>query len=358
MRHAVAEKKKIKVLIVDDSKVTRAVIAKILREASPLIAIAGYAEDGSSALKALDVCDPDVIILDLAMPSMDGFTALPLIFSKKPRARVIICSSLSSPGAEISVRALALGATDCIPKPLGSKNSRALADFEVALKQAVLGLYDAPAAPVPEKASSKPLPLQGFRPKIIAIGSSTGGPNALMALLKDMGPVPVPVVITQHMIDKFTAILARQIKTETGFDCVEVAEDMVLEAGKIYIAAGGSHMLLQGSTRRTNIHLDDGPPENFCKPAVDVMLRSATLVYGADVMAVILTGMGRDGLRGCDTVFRAGGRIIVQDQESSIVWGMPGSVASAGLASSVLPVSGLARVIRDSFKDLPPKGDA
>lgn len=346
MQRAPSPQKPIKVLIVDDSKVGRAVIGKILLEASPRVTIVGYAEDGKGALNALDVCQPDVVILDLAMPSMDGITALPLILQKRPDVRVIICSSLSSPGAEISVKALSLGATDCVPKPVGSKNEKAIADFKDNLARTVLGLFEAQeAAPAPRLL---PMNRSMFRPKVLAIGSSTGGPQALLTLLKDIGPLPIPVIITQHMINTFTAILARQIAAETGIRCEEGCEDMMLEPQRIFIAPGGRHMLFKRSGQGVAITLDDGPPENFCKPAVDVMLRGAVQAYGGDVMAVILTGMGKDGMLGCDKVAKAGGRVVVQDRDSSVVWGMPGAVANAGLASAILPLQGIARAVKEA----------
>lgn len=356
MRQAAVESKPIRVLIVDDSKVTRAVIGKILQEAAPQVKIVGYAEDGASALKALDVCDPDIVILDLAMPAMDGLTALPLILQKKPRIRIVVCSSSIAPGAEISVRALSLGAAACVPKPVGTKNPKAIADFKSALKQAVIGLNEVSAKQSVEPVRAAATDLSSFRPKLVAIGSSTGGPNAIISLLKDMGKLPVPVIITQHMMEMFIPILARQITQETGIECIEASEGLLLEAGRIYLAAGGSHMVLKKSGQRITIGLNDSPPENFCKPSVDVMLRSAVEVYGGDIMAVILTGMGKDGLKGCEVLSQAGGRIVVQDQESSIVWGMPGSVANAGFASAVLPVSGLARAVRGTLLDGPSRG--
>lgn len=356
MRQAAVENKPIRVLIVDDSKVTRAVIGKILQEAAPQVKIVGYAEDGVSALKALDVCDPDIVILDLAMPAMDGLTALPLILQKKPRTRIVVCSSSSAPGAEISVRALSLGAAACVPKPVGTKNPKAIADFKSALKQAVMGLNELPVKQAAEPVRAATVDLSSFRPKLVAIGSSTGGPNAIISLLKDIGKLPVPIIITQHMMEMFIPILARQITQETGVECLEASEGLLLEAGRIYLAAGGSHMVLKKAGQRVTIGLNDGAPENFCKPSVDVMLRSAVEAYGGDIMAVILTGMGKDGLKGCETLSQAGGRIIVQDQESSIVWGMPGSVANAGLASAILPVSGLARAVRNTLLDMPSRG--
>ncbi len=357
-RPAQTTQKTIQVLIVDDSRVGRAVIGKILHELSPQVKIVGYAEDGNSALEALDVCDPDIVILDLAMPSMDGMTALPLILKKKPEVRVVVCSALTPPGTEMSVKALFLGATACIPKPSGTKDAKAFDKFKASLNQAVLGLYALPQTPLTKKAPVNPVPASSFRPKILAIGSSTGGPNALMKLLKETGPLPVPVLITQHVMANFTSLLAQQVQHETGLPCLETREGMTLEPSKIYIAASGSHLRLKRVGHIVTASLDDGPPENFCKPSVDVMLRSAAEIYGRDVMTVILTGMGKDGLEGCKEVFKAGGRIIVQDQESSVVWGMPGCVASEGLASAVMPLPDMAKKLRQIFADKNPVAGA
>jgi len=334
-----AEKKEIRVLIIDDSRVARAMIGQVLHGTLPNVVIAGYADDGDSALSAIDVCNPDIIILDLAMPKMDGMTVLPMILKKKPGVRIVICSSITPPGSEISVRALFLGAAACIPKPLGTKNNAAIADCETALQQAVLGLYEAPVAPLSETPASTMPSLAGFTPRIIAIASSTGGPEALMTLLKKSGRLPPPVLITQHMMDHFTGPLARQLTQETGISCFEAQDGMGIAGGNVYIAPGGSHLVIKRSARgETTLHLDHSPPENFCRPSADVMLRSLVDIYGGSVLAVVLTGMGKDGLSGCKEVAKAGGRIIVQDKETSTVWGMPGSVANAGLAQAVLPL--------------------
>jgi two-component system chemotaxis response regulator CheB len=380
MRSAASAQKPIRILIVDDSTVMRAVIGKILQEASGRVRIVGYAADGASALKALDSSDPDVVILDLAMPNMDGLTALPLILKKKPGVRVIVCSSLVPPGAETSVRALSLGAADCVSKPTGPKDSPSTTEFKETLKRSVLGLYDAPsetAAPVraknpaPESKTAAPkaepraelkpelragpVDLEGFRPKLVAVGSSTGGPAALLALLKELGALSVPVVITQHMIETFTPILVRQLAQEAGVPCAVAEEGMAIEPGKFYVAGYGRHLMFERAGKRVVARLDDGPLENFCKPAVDAMLRSAVEVYGGGVMAVILTGMGNDGLKGCREVFEAGGKVLVQDEASSIVWGMPGRVAAAGLADAALPLKEIAQAIKAT---LPPGPDA
>lgn len=352
MREAPVEKKEIRILIVDDSRVARAMIGKVLHGTLPNVVIAGYADDGDSALAALDVCNPDIVILDLAMPRMDGMMVLPLILKKKPGIRVVVCSSLSPPGAEISVRALFLGAAVCVSKPRGVKNQAAIAEFETSLQQAVLGLYETPATAGAFSGVVANSPsLVSFRPKIIAIASSTGGPNALMALLKDAGRLPVPIVITQHVMDNFSAPLVRQLAQETGIPCFEAQEGMELEPSCIYIATSGTHMRIRKAGTKIVIGLDHGPLENFCRPSADVMLRSVVDVYGGSALAVILTGMGKDGLNGCTEIFKAGGRIIVQDRETSAVWGMPGSIVNAGLASAIMPLSAIARSLRSMTLD-------
>lgn len=345
----------IRVLIVDDSTVMRAVIGKALNKISPNITVVGYAENGGSALKALDVCDPDIVILDVEMPGMDGMTALPLILKKKPRARIIICSSFTEQGAEVSVKALSLGAAECVLKPVNSKDAKAAEDFENALKRAVLVFGDGAAAPR-ESVTAPIVPrnvadFSGFRPAIVAIGSSTGGPRALLALFKELGPLPVPVLITQHIQERFTPVLARHIERETGISCDVAEEGAVLQPSRAYLAPGGRHMQIKRSASAVTIHLDNGPPENFCKPSVDVMLRSAVEACGGGVLAVILTGMGSDGLKGCRQVAAAGGRILVQDQASSVVWGMPGAVANADMGSIIAPLSNIAATIRKSFAE-------
>lgn len=346
MLEAPVEKKEIRILIVDDSRVARAMIGKVLHGTLPNVVIAGYADDGDSALAALDVCNPDIVILDLAMPRMDGMMVLPLILKKKPGIRVVVCSSLSPPGAEISVRALFLGAAVCVSKPRGVKNQAALTEFETSLQQAVMGLYETSSSSSFSGAVANAPSLVSFHPRIIAIASSTGGPNALMALLKDTGRLPVPIVITQHVMDNFSAPLVRQLAQETGLPCFEAHEGMELEPACVYMAASGTHMRLRKAAAQTVISLDHGPLENFCRPSADVMLRSVADIYGGAALAVILTGMGKDGLNGCKEIAKVGGRIIVQDRETSAVWGMPGSIVNAGLASAMMPLSGIASCLR------------
>jgi two-component system chemotaxis response regulator CheB len=286
------------------------------------------------------------MILDIEMPFMDGITALPLLLEKKPNLKILICSTLSERGADISIKALSLGAADCLLKPSGGEAIQARRDFHESLLRLVKSLG---ASAIQAVKTENPISLRkvtaSLPPKILAIGSSTGGPNALMLLLKYLPNLSVPIVITQHMPKTFTAMLANHITQATGVPCVEGAEGMVIKAGHAYVAPGGYHMLLQKNGGDTVIHLDDGAPENFCRPSVDPMLRSLSEIYGAALLITILTGMGADGLPGCQHAVKAGARVIAQDEASSVVWGMPGAVANAGICSSVAPIPQLADFI-------------
>lgn len=328
----------VKVMIVDDSAIIRSLIERTLK-ADKDIEVCGFASNGEEALKTVSVCNPDVIVLDIEMPVMDGITALPQLLQKKKDAKILICSTLSDRGAEISLKALSLGAADCILKPSGATAIQQNADFNASLLRAVLLIGAGVQA---QKKTEREISVRARTftqtPKILAIGSSTGGPNALMTVLKELKGIRVPVVITQHMPPKFTKILAEHIAKETGLDCVEGAEGMLIKPGCAYVAPGGYHMVLKKADGGALIHLDEGPLENFCKPAVDPMLRSLIQIYGGSIFAVILTGMGHDGLEGCKEVVRAGGQVIAQDAKTSVVWGMPGAVANEGLCSAVLPL--------------------
>ncbi len=365
---------KIRVMQVDDSAVVRGLIAKVL-ETDPAIEIVGVAINGEMAVGNIKRLDPDVVLLDIEMPVMDGITALPLLLKECPDARVLMCSTLSERGADISIKAMTLGAADCILKPSSGAALMNGEDFQGELLRLIHALGEAArrkknAASMPAPAATVAKAPAGFAPagvppadahkfslrpgapavpKIFAIGSSTGGPNALMAVLKDLKGLPVPIVITQHMPKTFTAILAKHIEQQCGIPCVEGAEGMALEAGKAYVAPGGLHMLIRGDATKPVIHLDDGAPENFCKPAVDPMLRSLIPIYGNRVLTMILTGMGSDGALGGGEIVKAGGRVIAQDEATSVVWGMPGAAAMAGICTAVLPLDGLSFWVKNAF---------
>lgn len=340
----------IRVMIVDDSAVIRSVIGTILKT-DKNIQVVGFASNGQQAVDTVSNYDPDIIVLDIEMPFMDGITALPLLLEKKPNVKILICSTLSERGADISIKALSLGAADCLLKPSGADAIKERLDFHQNLLRVVRSLGARmvmpvkPAADVALRKSS----LTPLRPKILAIGSSTGGPNALMALIKHLKNMPVPIVITQHMPKTFTAILANHIQQATGVECEEGSEGAVLKPGRAYVAPGGYHMTFEREGLQTVIRIDDGPPENFCKPSVDPMLRSLKDVYGSSILVTILTGMGSDGLPGCTQLVDAGAQVIAQDEATSVVWGMPGAVANAGLCTTVAPISDLANFILKTF---------
>lgn len=341
--------RRIKIMIVDDSAVIRGIIEKIL-SSNPDIEVCGFSSNGEEALRAINICRPDIVILDIEMPVMDGITALPLLLEKNRDLKILICSTLSDRGAEISLKALSLGAADCILKPSGASAIEKNSEFSLSLLRSVLFI----GSEVLKKDEPKtPVKTQKFAPRssprILAVGSSTGGPNALTAVLRDLKGLQVPIVITQHMPEKFTKVLAEQINKSTGMDCKEAEDGEILMPGRAYIAPGGFHMVFKKTGHDVLVHLDKGPLENFCRPSVDPMLRSLNVIYGAGVFSVILTGMGQDGLAGCREVVKSGGQVIAQDAATSVVWGMPGAVANDGLCSAVLPLKDIAPYVLGAF---------
>lgn len=352
-----------RVMIADDSSVVRGLVTRAI-ESHPQIKVVASASDGQMAVSTLQRTPVDVIILDVEMPVMDGLTALPKLLAVDRHVRIIIASTLSLKNADISLQALNLGAADYIPKPTAREISGALSFKDdliakiltlgaVARRTGVRRSSEAETVRIPAAPAvpAKPVPLslrpapQG-RPDLIAIGSSTGGPQALMKVIKTMGTLPQPVIITQHMPPNFTTILAEHIGRQCGVTCVEARDGMELEKGVYYVAPGDHHMILVHRVGRTVITLTQDPPENFCRPAVDPMLRSAVALYGKKMLVLILTGMGQDGWKGCEKVVAAGGAVIAQDEASSVVWGMPAAVARAGLCSAVLPVDEIGAYMR------------
>jgi len=371
-----AEGGKYRVMIVDDSAVIRGLCKRIL-ESDPEIEVVASAGNGEHAVASVARQQVDVVILDIEMPVMDGLTALPKILAADPGVRIIMSSTLTVRNADVSLKALALGAADYIPKPTSTTGITAGQDFQRELIAKVKSLAAArhggaraaarvltrgaaaaktatamPAGPdrtsrlygddkiVLRKPSMVP-------PRVLAIGSSTGGPQALAHLMGALkGATGLPILITQHMPATFTTILAQHLGQASGLEAHEGIEGEAIRAGTIYVAPGGRHMLVDGPSTAPVIRLNDGPPENYCRPAVDPMLRSIAKTYGSAVLTVILTGMGQDGLKGSEAVVAAGGTIVAQDAESSVVWGMPGAVATGGVCSAVVPLAGLADCIR------------
>ncbi|HLF58762.1 MAG TPA: chemotaxis response regulator protein-glutamate methylesterase [Alphaproteobacteria bacterium] len=351
-----------RVVVVDDSAIIRGLLARTL-EADPEIKVVETVSNGQLAIGAVKRSAPDVVVLDIEMPVMDGLTALPELIKGDPTVKVIMASTLTLRNADISMRALALGAADYIPKPTSSGDISQGYDFKRELVAKVKALGAARRAsgtprPVPVRhaeAGAKPAPGHApsvYRdvevrlreaptvvPAVVGIGTSTGGPQALFQLLPLIAKnLRQPILITQHMPATFTTILAEHIQKLAGCPAAEAVDGEPLVGGKIYIAPGNYHMTVATAEGRNVVRLDQNPPENFCRPAVDPMLRSLAQVFGRNVLAVILTGMGHDGLKGSEAVVGAGGVVIAQDAATSVVWGMPGAVATAGLCSAVLPI--------------------
>jgi len=359
-----------RVMVVDDSAVIRGLLTRAL-EGDPEIRVAASVGDGQMAINALQRNAIDVIVLDVEMPVMDGLTAIPKLLAVSPSVKIIMASTLTLRNADISLRALQAGAADYIPKPtttreisgadvfrnelvakvksLGANARRAGSRARTDVRTTVLPPVGAIPRPRSEPGGPpvlRPMAAPG-RPDVIAVGSSTGGPQALFEVLSHLkGGVTQPILITQHMPATFTTILAEHISRQCGIVCAEAKEGEPIVEGRAYVAPGDYHMLAVNRGGGLVLTLSKDAPENFCRPAVDPMLRSLVRVYGRKVLTTILTGMGQDGLKGCQEVTAAGGVVIGQDEASSVVWGMPGAVAQAGLCSAILPLKEIGPYIR------------
>lgn len=365
----------LRVMVVDDSAVIRGMISRWI-EAEPDMAVAASVRTGLDAVNQLERVMPDVMVLDVEMPDMDGITALPLLLAKKRDLIVIMASTLTRRNAEVSLKALSLGASDYIPKPESTRESGTVDVFkrDLILKVRSFGarlrrrpmVASPPLAPaarsplaapaaapvqhVPAKVALRPF--AKTMPRALLIGSSTGGPQALMTVITELRPVidRVPVLVTQHMPPTFTTILAEHLTRVGNRPVREAVDGETVRAGQVYIAPGGLHMRVARQGTNVVIALDDGPQVNFCKPAVDPMFMSAINVWQSDILAVILTGMGSDGMRGGKEIVAAGGNVIAQDEATSVVWGMPGSAAHAGICSAVLPLNQIAQKVQKVFQ--------
>ena len=349
-----------RIMVVDDSAVIRGLLIRSL-ESDAQIEVVASVSDGRMAVNALSRHDVEVVVLDIEMPVMDGLTALPQLIAARPGLKVIIASTLSRRNADISLQALAAGAADYIAKP-GATALTTADTFkqELVAKIKALGEAKRKTAGVAQPAKrarpdaarpalqripdSRPIALRAASPEpfeVLAIGSSTGGPQALFQLLTSLrGTLSRPIFITQHMPSTFTTILAEHISRSTGWPAAEAVDGEIVRQARVYIAPGDFHMLVElASGGETIIRLNKAPAENFCRPAVDPMLRSLAQVHGRRLLTVILTGMGHDGLSGSRAVTAAGGTVVAQDEATSVVWGMPGAVATAGLCSAVLPLA-------------------
>jgi two-component system chemotaxis response regulator CheB len=350
-------------MVVDDSVVVRGLLSRWVSQHGSMEVI-GTASNGRLALDKLETLDPDAIVLDLDMPELDGIAALPLILRKRPNVSVLVTSTLTARNAEISLKCLSLGAVDYLPKPESNRDLTTSQSFrhELVAKLDAIGTArrrrgarpsEPPAGTGRLRRVAQPALRVPTAPRCIVIGASTGGPQAIAQLLGDIGPVVdrVPVLIVQHMPPIFTAVFAEHLKNQTGHVVREPFDGERLLPGTVYIAPGGRHMGVTRINGHPAVRLDDGPPVNYCRPAVDVLFQEAAEVFGSSALAVILTGMGSDGTRGARVLSDAGATIVAQDEASSIVWGMPGNVVRAGLANAVLPLSDISGAMKDLMRE-------
>ena len=367
----------IRVMIVDDAVVVRGLVSRWIDEEPDLKTVASL-RTGRDAVDQVLRTNPDVVLLDIDMPDLDGLSALPQLLEKKRDLTVIMASTLTRRNAEVSLKALSLGAADYIPKPATNREVTTSATFRRELIEKVRQLgarrkrgfpsmpaeprarqpFAVPSAPgtqprkkfsVAEPRTVAPQPVAGdiklrpfspLLPRVLLIGSSTGGPQALTALVERIKPVygRAPVLITQHMPPTFTTILAEHLARASGQAAHEAVDGEPVVPGTIYLAPGGKHMTVAKRNNQPAISLNEGPMVNFCRPAVDPLFASAAQVWGSAILAVVLTGMGSDGTRGAEDIVAAGGSVIAQDEATSVVWGMPGAAAHAGVCAAVLPL--------------------
>lgn len=378
--------KQIRVMVVDDAVVARSLVMRWV-DAEPDMKITAALRTGREAVEQIESSDADVVLLDVDMPELDGIAALPLLLKKKRDLLVIMVSTLTRRSAELSLRALSLGATDYIPKPQTNYEAMTSAAFRRELIQKIRTLGRRrlqsvePAPPLVPADTSRPrrqpiaarttdevaplqietrtLALRSFAsamPRVLLIGSSTGGPQALTSLIGQLGPAMdrAPILITQHMPPTFTTVLSEHLSRISGRHVHEAEDGEVIVTGGIYVAPGGRHMRVEGGRDRPTITLGDDPMINFCKPAVDALFASAAPVWGSTSLALVLTGMGSDGTQGAADIVAAGGSVIAQDEATSVVWGMPRSVAQAGLCAAILPLDQIAsKIIRMFSGDRP-----
>lgn len=356
----------INVMLVDDSAVVRGLMSRVLK-ASDDITVMATANDGQMALDIIKNHKIDIIILDIEMPVMDGLTALPALLKLSPNSHVIMVSTLTKRNASISMKALDLGASDYIPKPSSaSQDSSSLEDFyrELIDKVTALGsqarekrlgskvkpTHVGAGAAKPSFSRPAKLATNKGPVKAIAVASSTGGPQALQSLFADLKSSisNIPVFITQHMPATFTKLLADHIAKDTGCDCREAEHDEVVQPGTVYMAPGDYHMQPISVAGTVKIQLNQEPPVNFCRPAADPMITSLLDIYGSQLMVIVLTGMGSDGLEGARQAASKGSIIVTQDEASSVVWGMPGAVVKENLAHAVLPLNEIAPYVANA----------
>ena len=354
----------IRVMVVDDSAIIRGLVVKALEKDSE-IEIVSTCFNGVIAIDTLRKIPADIILLDIEMPQMDGLTALPQLLALSPSSRIIMVSTLTARNAEASIRAMQLGASDYITKPSSGRESNDVERFyhELGLKIKSLAVRKPGKEAVkkePEKEVVRstappraemhyPVKYPSYPVKAVAIGCSTGGPQALAVLFQGLAAqakkITQPIFITQHMPATFTTILAKHIEQIAGKPCHEAKENEIVQPGVIYVAPGDFHLTPEKDGDKIVLKVNQNPPVNFCRPAVDPMLEALIRIYGNHLLSVILTGMGSDGLGGCRQAVAAGGTVIAQNEASCVVWGMPRAVTEQNLCSAVLPLEDIAGYI-------------
>jgi two-component system, chemotaxis family, protein-glutamate methylesterase/glutaminase len=355
---------RIRVMVVDDSVVIRRLVTQAL-EQDPVIEVVGTASNGVIGLQRIPQYNPDVMTLDIEMPDMNGLDMLRRVHREYPQLRVIMFSTLTEAGAKVTLEALTLGADDYVPKASNEGSlDRSLDRLREEMIPKIKQFFRLPAAAAPTVQAEPTVaraaaPVAAMRtvqtrltiqPKVVAIGVSTGGPTALGELLPSFpADFPLPILLVQHMPPLFTRLLAERLNATCKLKVEEATESEAVEAGRILIAPGDFHMKVAANGGGVRVHLDQSPRQNSCRPAVDALFASVAEVYGGAVLALILTGMGQDGLRGVEILRARGARILAQDEASSVVWGMPGAVVNAGLADCVLPLDGMVSEILTSM---------
>lgn len=358
------------VLVVDDSAVIRRIVSTLL-EADADIRVVGTAGSGRSALEQVARLAPDLITLDIEMPDMDGLETLRQLRARCSRVPVIMFSTATEHAAAATLEALGLGASDYVTKP---SDAGGLDAASAAIRAQLIPRIKAlvrPARVASSPARVRPVVPGTRRPpddagprtgahQILAIGASTGGPEAIAEILRQLpGDLPVPVVITQHMPALFTRLFAARLDKGSALTVVEAVADQPLEVGVVVVAPGDHHLVVADDHGRLRVRTNQEPPENWCRPAVDVLFRSVAEVFGARALACVLTGMGHDGRRGCERLRAVGAEIVAQDEETSTVWGMPGAVVKAGLADRIVALQAipadLAGALNRRRRSVPPR---
>jgi two-component system chemotaxis response regulator CheB len=331
----------LRIVVVDDAALYRKILRDVLATV-PDVDVVGVASNGRMALEAIQSLRPDLITLDIEMPELDGLGVLNEIKRRQLPVGVIMLSSLTVPGAEITIKALRAGAFDFLPKPSTSNPQRSLQELHDHLAPKI-DAFRKSRSPAPRiRLPASPRAIRQPVADVVAIGVSTGGPSALAQVLPKLPTdFPIPIVIVQHMPPIFTKSLASDLNRICALEVVEAADGDILQAGQIYIAPGGQQMRLQRATPGPIVRITDDPPEKSCKPSVDYLFRSVSEVFGRRALAVVLTGMGDDGMLGCQAIKSQGGIVLAQDQTSCVVFGMPRAVIDSGYVDMVTPLSAL-----------------